>query len=170
MTNIELKAKCHDLVAAEKLAKELGASFEWRNLQTDTYYVAAKGRLKFREHENGSTELISYNREDIDSSKRSDYFVYKTLNAEDLKRVLDFALTKKIVVEKTRTLYLWENVRIHLDNVNHLGTFIEFEAIVNDETNVASAQRKIAKLIKTFNISPTDIVATGYAELLLEQS
>jgi len=33
-------------------------------------------------------------------------------------------------VSKRREIYLWHNVRIHLDAVTGLGSFVEFEAVL----------------------------------------
>ena len=37
-----------------------------------------------------------------------------------------------IEVEKTRQVWLWENVRIHLDHVKGLGQFVELEAVTEE--------------------------------------
>ena len=42
------------------------------------------------------------------------------------------ALGIRTVVRKQRTVYLHKNVRIHLDAVDGLGTFLEFEAVMPD--------------------------------------
>ena len=41
---------------------------------------------------------------------------------------LDAALGTTVVVAKRRRLFIWEDVRIHLDEVEGLGTFVELEA------------------------------------------
>ena len=48
--------------------------------------------------------------------------------ADALREALDAALGTLVVVEKSRRLLLWEGVRIHLDEVEGLGSFLELEA------------------------------------------
>ena len=43
---------------------------------------------------------------------------------------LEAALGVTCVVEKERRLFLFENVRIHLDDVAHLGCFVELESVL----------------------------------------
>ena len=40
----------------------------------------------------------------------------------------------KVVVEKTRKIYFVDNVKIHFDEVENLGSFVEVEAIDLDGT------------------------------------
>jgi len=169
VTNIELKATYNDLDAAHGIAQRLGAIFQWQDEQVDTYYDVPKGRLKLRQCGKGDTELIAYNRRNVREAKRSDYLLYKVTDVANLVAVVDTVLSKKITVRKQRALYMWQNVRIHLDKVDYLGTFIEFEAMISDESEIGTLHDKIDKLTKTFNINPVDLVDIGYAELLLNK-
>ncbi len=44
-----------------------------------------------------------------------------------------------VVVSKRRRLFLWEGVRIHLDEVEDLGNFVEFEAVLPQAGDLATA-------------------------------
>ena len=68
---------------------------------------------------------------------------------------------------KRRTVYLWQNVRIHLDEVEQLGSFIELEAIVDDSCGETSARAKIDHLCKALEILPDQLIDVSYSDLLL---
>jgi predicted adenylyl cyclase CyaB len=70
------------------------------------------------------------------------------------------------VVEKTRTLFLWRNVRIHLDEVADLGSFIELEAVLSGEHDDAEGQQQLVFLQREFGIAPDDLIETSYLEMI----
>jgi len=168
MRNIELKARLDDPNAAERICRTLGATPEGVVKQRDTYFNVAQGRLKFRETSAGRTELILYRRPDESGPKASDYIVEAAEPA--IKHVLAEALGVKAVVEKARTLYLWENVRIHLDHVKGLGGFIEFEAMLTPPYDDADGRRKLDQLIEAFGLRPGQQQRQSYLELVLARS
>jgi predicted adenylyl cyclase CyaB len=70
------------------------------------------------------------------------------------------------VVEKRREVYLWHNVRIHLDEVTGLGTFIEFEAVLGPEVDDARGRDQLADLSRRFGIAQGDLLAGSYGEMI----
>src|SRR5437773_1578294 len=128
--NIEIKARCKDLNAARARAESLGAKFAGTLDQVDTYFHVPNGRLKVRQIYNEHTELIFYSRENITEPRPCDYHVI-TITEWDKSviAVLSKAMGVRGIVRKRRELLLWHNVRIHLDEVEKLGTFIELEAV-----------------------------------------
>ena len=111
MQNLELKAKYPDLKKAKSTAEEIGAIFTWTQKQTDTYFNVASGKLKLRQDDGGSSELIGYTRPELSDARVSDYLLYSTSSPDVLKDVLSRTLDQLLVVIKNRTLYLWKNVR-----------------------------------------------------------
>jgi homotetrameric cytidine deaminase len=87
--------------------------------------------------------------------------------AEEVRAALDAALGTVVVVVKRRQLFMFENVRIHLDDVDGLGTFIELEGVVGAD-GVAAAEAKVARLRAELAIADDALVAVGYSDLLLE--
>jgi homotetrameric cytidine deaminase len=71
-------------------------------------------------------------------------------------------------VEKFRRLLLWEGVRIHLDAVEGLGTWIELEAVAPAASDLAEEHRKVAELREVLGMADENVVAGGYAAMLLE--
>ena len=70
-----------------------------------------------------------------------------------------------VEVEKTRQVWLWENVRIHLDDVKGLGQFVELEA-VTDEKGVAESHQRVEILMRALEIQNDQLVEGSYGDLL----
>jgi homotetrameric cytidine deaminase len=81
---------------------------------------------------------------------------------------LEYALGPSVVVvSKRRHLLMWEGVRIHLDQVDELGAFVEFEAVLPDAGDVSSAHEKLARLRGELGVVDANLVSGGYASLLM---
>jgi homotetrameric cytidine deaminase len=138
--NVELKAVDPDPARTLSLALGLGPSDEGVIVQRDTYFRVAEGRLKLREEEPGEAHLIAYSRPDDADVRLSSYRVVPA--GEGLLAAMTETLGVDVVVEKRRHLLLWETVRIHLDEVSGLGSFVELEAVAGPaRTSRASARR-----------------------------
>ncbi|MBO0768973.1 MAG: class IV adenylate cyclase [Solirubrobacterales bacterium] len=158
--NVELKAHLPDPEAALARSLALGAQDQGTLHQRDTYFPARHGRLKLREIRGGATELIAYSRADTEESKLSTYEITPIADG----RALRAALGVRVVVTKARRLLLLDNVRIHLDTVEGLGSFIEFEAVLGPDSDRAANEAKVAKLAAELEVG--ERVAVGYADLL----
>jgi adenylate cyclase class IV len=165
MRNIELKARTCDLAAAESAARAAGAAHAGVLRQVDTYFRVPSGRLKLRECDPDGDYLVHYHRPDIAGARGCDYTI-ATVPA-GVKPLLADALGILAVVDKTRVLYLWHNVRIHLDRVAGLGDFIEFESVLSNTVTEAEGHRQVAFLQERLGIADTEIVAGSYLDLTL---
>jgi adenylate cyclase class IV len=134
--------------------------------QRDTYFHAVQGRLKLREIEGASAELISYRRADRDGPKVSNYRVVPVMDPIGMGEALADALGVRVVVEKARRLLTWRGVRIHLDTVAGLGQFVELEAESEAPGGLYAEEAKIAELRAALSITDELLVARGYADLL----
>jgi predicted adenylyl cyclase CyaB len=168
LRNIELKARLRNRAAAMRTCRDLGAVLQGEIRQVDTYFRVPEGRLKLRESDPGQDYLVFYRRPDMAGPKRCDY-VIQTVD-RSLRGVLGAALGELAVVEKTRSLYLWHNVRIHLDSVTRLGEFIEFEAVLSGACDDEDGRRKAAFLQETFGIPAGDLIEASYLDLLLKHA
>ncbi len=166
MKNLELKSKCSDLNAAVRVCWEIGAQYGGILMQTDTYYNVHEGRMKLRNVNDEKYELIYYFRVDKGTEKESNYEIIKLDGESEIKKILKESLGVKGVVKKKRELYLYQNVRIHLDTVNKLGKFIEFEAVCNSSKDLKEASGKIKYLKNVFNIEKKNLVAKSYIDLI----
>ena len=169
-TNIEFKARIHDIAAASDTASALAGSPPRIIMQEDVFFQCAKGRLKLRILDNeGQGELIHSLRDDVSGPKQSLYTVVPTFAPHELRLLLAAALGETMVVRKTRTLYLIGSTRIHLDKVERLGEFMEVEVVLEEGQHTQQGEKIAADLLRRFGIRESDLIATAYADLL-EQS
>ncbi|MFQ5637611.1 MAG: class IV adenylate cyclase [bacterium] len=166
MQNIELKAKYENLESAENIARKIGAEFSATLRQIDTYFRVKTGRLKCREINSSECQLIFYTRPDEAVPKLSDYRIYPVDDPAAMKDILESALGSWCVVEKRRKLYLYDEVRIHLDSVTKLGDFIEFEGVLTPNVDKRATREKVNWLISQFHISPSDFVDRSYSDMM----
>ncbi len=120
--------------------------------------------MKLRECAPGDDYLVFYHRSDVANSRASDYAIEPATPA--MGALLKRALRSTGVVQKVRTLWLWENVRIHVDCVDGLGNYIEFEAVLSDTHDDADGFSKLAYLREAFGICDEDLEKGSYLDLL----
>ncbi len=166
MRNIEIKARLKSISSAEPIASGLAGGGPYaRLLQVDTYFNVPDGRLKLREE--GSTgELIYYRRPDAPGPSRSDYIIVPVGSPADVRGVLEAALGVRCMVRKQRAVYLHENVRIHLDEVEGLGFFLEFEAVMPEGSPDEEGESLLLSLMRAFGLEQDDLVDCSYCDLM----
>jgi len=172
--NIEYKAELRDPELARAIAKEIGAYPVVRVQQTDTYYNVTTGRVKKREavaidravSVPEPVEYIVYERADRVDTRVSEFSV---LTESELRARFGQAdLPHWIVVSKTRELWMWRSVRIHIDKVDHLGWFFELEALITRPDLEPEATQLAEHLRATFMPALGEPVSTSYSDLLAQ--
>ncbi|MCI0364325.1 MAG: class IV adenylate cyclase [Phycisphaerales bacterium] len=167
MQNIEFKAELRQLEAARSQCRLIGAQRMGELRQTDTYYRLPDGRLKKREAPGEPVEWIFYHRPDRITPRMSNYTILNDDQAR--KRWGTKNLTPWLKVIKTRELWMIDQVRIHIDQVDELGAFIEFEAIVSRRFDVKMAHDAIGLLREKFRPVMGEPIAVGYSDLMEQQ-
>lgn len=163
--NLELKARVVSVERVRIAARSLGARSMGTWHQRDTYYAVRRGRLKLRESGPSQAELITYERPNTPGSRYSRYDVFPIQHPLKLRRMLGAALGVRTVVRKRRTVYLFQNCRIHADRVHGLGSFLEFEVIVS--RGRAQAQKLMEAMKRHFEVDRNAIVGRSYCDLLI---
>ncbi len=165
-TNIEIKARVRNFLDLKRRAESLSDLPLEVIPQDDTFFVIPKGRLKLRVLAPDRAQLVYYERPNQDGPKRSDYFIFNTNDPENLKTALSLALGIRGVVRKTRYLYMVGQTRVHLDDVEGLGQFMELEVVLRDDQSDAEGQAIANDLMKKLGIEPTDLIEGAYMDLL----
>ena len=162
--NIEIKARYEKHEYAEKVLEEKGARKEGLDMQKDTYFNVKNGRLKIRE---GKIEnsLVYYQREDKEDPKTSDVSICDLENPEEVKRVLKNCLGVKVIVEKEREIHWLENVKVHLDRVENLGKFIEFE-LMKDKKGSYDTEEDLENLMDEFEVDRSRLIDKSYSDMV----
>jgi adenylate cyclase class IV len=176
--NLEIKARLRDPAAALRRAEELEPRPHSVERQVDTYFTVPRGRLKLRRRWTAAEprvgavpdreqpcELIAYGRPNAAAARRSDYLLLPLPPETRVEDVLALATGVDARVEKVRTVFLHDDVRVHLDEVAGLGSFLELEAILDESCDEAAAARKIERLRAHFGTEDRDLVAASYREL-----
>ena len=111
-------------------------------------------------------ELIRYKRDDLAEVRRSDYSIARTPDPEILHDILSRTLGVIGIVKKTRTLYLAGQTRIHIDQVEGLGDFLEFEVVLRENQSEDDGKHIANHLLADFGIDARDLHAEAYVDLL----
>ena len=166
-TNIEIKARTtrSDKIREYLLAND--AHYKGTDVQTDTYFNVAFGRLKLRQG-NIQNSLIFYNREDIAGLKQSDFELLHVTNGDRLKAILANAMGVKIEVKKSREIYYIANVKFHIDTLERLGNFVEIEATnIGCDLSIKHLREQCSFYVREFGIKDEDLIAVSYSDMLL---
>lgn len=166
--NVELKARDAHPERSLATCGTLGAKAEGILVQRDTYFHAREGRLKLREEQGATAQLIAYERADLPGRRTSHYRLVDVGEPAELKAALAATLGIEVVVAKERRLFLWDgNVRIHLDAVEGLGNFIEFEAVASEDSDLEREVAQVAQLREALAIDDADLIGGSYCDLML---
>jgi adenylate cyclase class IV len=164
--NVEIKARVQSLDAIRRVALALAQGAPEIIPQIDVFFVVPAGRLKLRKFADGSGELIAYDRADRAGPKQSSYAVASCADADALCDALSRALTVRGCVVKRRELFLVGRTRVHLDEVEGLGTFVELEVVLRNEESSDSGEREARELMGRLGIAEECLVPTAYIDLL----
>ena len=164
--NIEIKAKIDNVESIKRKIDKLNTTPAVEIKQEDIFFNTVKGRLKLRKFSEKSGELIYYLRNNLAGPKRSDYHIYKTDEPNTLRKVLEYSLGIRGVVRKKRLLYLVGNTRIHLDEVENLGSFLELEVMLSQGQDEKSCHTIANEIIKKLDIDKKDLVDKAYIDLI----
>lgn len=165
-TNIEIKARVDHFEALMLRAESLSDQPVAVVPQEDTFFNSKKGRLKLRLLAPDRGYLIYYERPDQGRPKRSDYHLAETREPEHLKTVLSLALGVRGVVRKTRHLYMVGQTRIHLDDVEGLGHFMELEVVMKEGQSDAEGQAIAEDLMRRLEVPEEALLEGAYMDLI----
>ena len=101
--------------------------------------------------------------------RASDYFIHATAQPETLRSVLSYALGEGGRVRKRRRLYLFEHTRIHLDEVEGLGTFVELETVLSGQSE-EDGHAELKRVAAALGLDAEEQVATAYVDLLSRET
>jgi adenylate cyclase, class 2 len=169
--NYELKVKLHNYDVAKWKADGYIHRFKDKHHffeeQKDIYYYKVDGkRLKLRIINNEYGHLVYYDRKDSRNKRVSKYLISDTKNPFELDKILKRFFRVQLIVKKIREIFIVKNLRIHLDRIQGVGIFLEFEIIYN---SLDEAKALMKELMKHFNIKRTDFIKESYSDLILKK-
>lgn len=164
--NIEIKAYARNFQQQRETASKLSTEPVKIIEQEDIFFKVPDGRLKLRKFNEKSGELIFYKRENSKSARKSEYSISKTDDPETLKEVLSQSNGILGVVRKTRALFMYGQTRIHMDVVEDLGEFIEFEFVLEPDDLEETGKDAVELLMEKFGILENDLIDVAYFDLI----
>ncbi|MDI6754191.1 MAG: class IV adenylate cyclase [Thermodesulfobacteriota bacterium] len=168
-SNIEIKAFLPDPYRVRQIAEQIGED-EGAILQEDTFFTSSKGRLKLRRLSPTHGELIFYERPDAPGPKQSHYVISTTGDPDGLRQLLSEALGIEGVVRKKRHLFLFGKTRIHLDEVEGLGNYLELEVILQEGQRAEDGMAIATALMEKLGVKNEDLIAGAYIDLIKKRS
>ena len=164
--NVEIKARVADPPATRRLVERIAGRPPETLVQTDTFFRVERGRLKLRELSGASAELIYYQRPDRAGPKESRFERTVVPDAPALRELLASALGVCGRVSKRRLLYRVGRTRVHLDEVEGLGDFLELEVELEQGEPAGAGVAEARRLMSRFGIAEDALVPEAYVDLL----
>ena len=169
--NVEIKARIPSVDALLPLAQALSDDKHLQRIhQDDSFFAVPHGRLKLRVFGDGSGELIHYHRSDAAGPKLSDYVLVPVADPDSLREALARACGLIGRVRKHRILVLVGATRIHLDQVEGLGEFLELEVTLQPGQTEAEGSAIAHALMDALGVQPGQLLQGAYLDLLRAQS
>ncbi|KHJ92505.1 putative adenylyl cyclase CyaB [Oesophagostomum dentatum] len=171
--NVEIKAKVRNREEILKLAKGLTGTEPTLLIQHDIFYNSPQGRLKMRSvEEQGEerTELIWYDRPDQVGPKLCNFTKFEVPAGirDPLKEVLRSSMGVKGEVKKVRNLFLLDRTRIHIDNVEGLGDFMELEVCLRGSEQATDGEHIADEIRQKLGVLSEDLLEGAYMDMLNE--
>jgi predicted adenylyl cyclase CyaB len=165
LSNVEIKARYTTLYNFQILGPCVATI-----RQTDIFFNCSRGRLKLRTErfiETGkvSTKLIFYVRPDEQGPHLSEILISEMSEAPGLSNVLTAAYGSFTTINKTRKLHMIGRTRVHLDEVDGKGKFLELEVVLKQGEQMASGREEAEAIMKALGLSSADLVTGSYADM-----
>lgn len=172
MREIEVKANLKDKVGFLKLAKKLGIEFSKAVTQEDHTYESNVAYDDpswniFRIRKQDGKNILTMKHK---ASMRSrDNHEYETLIEDhiEITKMLDRLGYKFAVrVNKKRRTAKYKGLELCLDEIEHLGDFVEVEKLTADNADVDAVQIELWDLLSKLGVRPSERVHKGYDTLM----
>jgi len=163
-SNVEIKANARDWDRQAAVARALADKTEVL-IQEDTFFNCPQGRLKLRKIAGGESYLIFYLRSDLKGPKSSVYYPSTVKDPASMKALLGAAFGFGRTIKKKRLLFLSGATRIHFDEVEGLGRFIELEVCMKEGQDQAEGEAIAKAFMERLGIAEADLLETAYADM-----
>ncbi|MET0334202.1 MAG: class IV adenylate cyclase [Rhizobacter sp.] len=164
--NIEIKARIESVQALIPKAAAIADQGPIEIQQDDTFFRCENGRMKLRAFSDTDGELIFYRRANQQGPKESYYLRSPTASPATLRDALSQAYGQVGRVQKRRTLFLAGRTRIHLDEVLHLGHFLELEVVLDESEAVEQGIQEAHDLMARLGVEASQLIEGAYVDLL----
>lgn len=170
MINLEIKVVALNLEEIKERATKIDAKNIATLSQIDTYFLVGDKRLKLRE-EKDTNYIVYYVRSNKKDSKLSKYKIIdipKNL-VWLVKKLFSFIFGIKIVVNKSRDLFIYGNTRVHFDDVKNLGTYVELETVFNTNQKEDDLAEEHNFVISSLGLDILEKIPNSYSDLMINK-
>lgn len=166
--NVDFKCELRDPGLARLALKRFGAILAAAVSHHDTYFRVPDGRLMRREAEGEPVEYVLYRRIDRAAPTVSSFTI---LSENEARRRLG-ATDPPVWVEvrKQREIWLLADARVHVDQVEGLGWFIEIDVLVTRRRSERTCRDLIAKIREALGPCLGGLIATSYADMVATET
>ncbi len=178
---VETKIKLNDSEVPEfkKRIKEI-AVFEKEGTKADDYFAIQNNQdypkkafriraMKDKFEVNFKKWLVNLWTKDIVVKQEFEFTLHEKDEVEDILALfMDLGFKEWVKKIKHNETYQWKKdkkVSIEINNVKHLGYFLEIEYLCQP-SDIKTARNKIRAVIKELKIRPSQIDNTGYTKML----
>jgi predicted adenylyl cyclase CyaB len=168
--NVEIKARVPEPSRLLDAVLEIADRGPTVFAQDDTFFACPNGRLKLRTFAPTEGQLIFYRRPDVAGPKLSEFVMSATTEPDALRGLLSLAYGVVGRVRKTRTLCFVGRTRIHLDDVEDLGHYLELEVVLDADETVEQGQEIAEDLLRRLGVRPEHLITRAYVDLLAERA
>jgi predicted adenylyl cyclase CyaB len=165
-TNVEIKARARDFLRQKQLATALSERQPVVLQIEDLYFNSRDGRLMLRTFADGRGEMLFYRRESVATLRESRYVRSPVSAPSVLALALTEALGTRGFVRNRRTVCQIGESRVHLDEVENLGCFIELETPVGQHACLEHGAAAVQALMQKLEIGANDLLAEAYIDML----
>jgi len=168
--NLELKVKVGNFEDILQNVVFLDAKKRDTLYQLDTYFLTGNKRLKMRNARDES-QLIYYLRSNMEESKLSRYYLFKFTNRQAMmvEKILRTFFNVKAVISKKRTLFIYKNTRIHLDEVDNLGNFLELETVFKKNGSQSNFYNEHQLVINALGLHKYKKIKSSYSDHIYDK-
>ncbi len=176
MIEVEAKVRISDVWWMEKRISEEGAEYKGMIKQRDEYYDFPDMRLfndggAFRVRSSDGDFRITYKwcKKDEDTTSREEIEI-GIESADKMITILEsIGFVKLCEIKKKRKVYQLDDLKVSLDEVEGLGSFVEVEGMADSEEEYRAKKVEIFKLLDRLGISSSDIIRRTYMEMALDR-
>lgn len=182
MREVEVKAIVRDSEALARAFAARGAAFSAPVSQDDAVFVRETGSLetflanglfiRLRTLGTGTVLLTAkYNpNRNAEQDMVAEEYETEIASREEMERILSLmGFVEAVRIRKERRSAKEGAYEFCLDEVEGLGTFVEVEKLVENESDVAAAHEELLTLLTELGISPEDRFTKRYDVMLLEK-
>jgi len=178
MYEVELKVQVSDveLLRIKRYLEGMGALREGSVVQVDDYFdtpdrvlYSRDSALRVRKQDE-VVEVTYKGKRVSNKSKTRSELVARVNNARSMEEVLETCgLVKVATVIKRREVYRVRDIKVSLDTVEGLGSFVELEASARDEAGVKLKEEILYLLLEELGLRHRRPILSSYLELILEK-